>query len=59
MERHYKEKGIYGNYKPEVTDAAVTAVKTELMSMWVASKEFGILPTTVYNWVQAKFSHQK
>ena len=54
MVRKYKKKGVYGSYKQEVVDAAVTAVKTKLMSMRSASKEFGIPTTTLHNWVNGK-----
>ena len=57
MVRNYKKKGVYGNYKPEVVDAAVSAVKTKLMSVRDAAKEFGIPPTTLHNWVHSKVRH--
>ena len=42
MVRHYKKKGVYKDIKPEERDAAVDAVKSKLMSLRTASKEFGI-----------------
>ena len=54
MARTYKKKGTYGQYKQEVIDAAVSAVKNKIMSVREASKEFGIPPTTIHNWVQNK-----
>ena len=59
MVRNYKKKGIIGNFKPKVIDAAVTAVRNKLISVRTASKEFGIPPTTLHNWVQARVKHQK
>ena len=49
MVRNYKKKGTYANYKPEVIDAIVAAVKTNLMTLRGASEEFGIPPTTLHN----------
>ena len=57
MVRNYKKKGVCGNFKPEVVDAAVSAVKTKLMSVRDAAKEFGIPPTTLPNWVHSKVKH--
>ena len=54
MVRNYKKKGAYASYNPEVIDAAVTAVKKNLMTLRGAAKEFGIPPTTLHNWVHAK-----
>lgn len=54
MARNYKKKGLYKNYKPEVIDAAVAAVKNNVMSLRGAAKEFGIPPTTLSNWVHSK-----
>ena len=54
MVRNYKKKGSYKNYSPESIDAAVSAVQTNLMTLRGASKEFGISPTTLHNWVQTK-----
>ena len=54
MVRTYKKKGKYGQYSPDVIDAAASAVKSKLMSVRQASKEFGIPPTTIHNWVQNK-----
>ncbi len=54
MVRNYKKKGTYATYKPEIVDDAVSAVCSNLMSVRGASKEFGIPPTTLHNWVKAK-----
>lgn len=54
MVRTYKKKGKYGQYSPDVIDAAVSAVKSKLMSIREASEQFGIPPTTIHNWVQNK-----
>ena len=54
MVRNYKKKGSYKSYSPETIDAAVSAVQTNLMALRGASKEFGIPPTTLHNWVQTK-----
>ena len=57
MVRTYKKKGKYGQYSPDVIDAAVSAVKNKLMSVREASKEFGIPPTTIHNWVHNKVTN--
>ena len=54
MVRTYKKKGKYGQYNPDVIDTAVTAVRNKLMFVREASKQFGIPPTTIHNWVQNK-----
>ena len=59
MVRNYKKTGIYGNCKHEFIDAVVTDIKTKLMSVRGAPKEFGIPPTTMHNWVQAKVRYKK
>lgn len=56
MVRNYKKKGTYGNYKPEVIDAAVSAVKNKLMTVRGAAKEFGVPTTTLHNWVKGNVS---
>ena len=42
MVRNYKKKNVYKTVKPEVRDAAITAVETKLMSIRSAAKQFGI-----------------
>lgn len=54
MVRTYKKKGSYRAYKPEVVDAAVSAVRNKLMTVRMASREFGIPTTTLHNWVKGK-----
>ena len=54
MVRNYKKKGAYGTYKPEIVEAAISAVKSKLMTVRSASKEFGIPLTTLHNWVKGK-----
>ena len=54
MVRNYKKKGIYKTVKPEVRDAAITAVKNKLMSIRTAAKEFGIARATLSDWVNGK-----
>ena len=54
MVRNYKKKGLYASYTSEVIDVAVTAVKSKLMSVRQASKEFGVPPTALHNWVHSK-----
>ena len=57
MVRTYKKRGIYGQYSPDSIDAAVSAVKSKLMSVREASEEFGIPPTTIHNWVHNKVTN--
>lgn len=54
MARNYKKKGSYKSHKPEVIEAALSAVRSKLMTVRQAGKEFGIPPTTLHNWVKGK-----
>ena len=57
MVRNYKKKNVYKTVKPEVRDAAITAVKAKLMSIRSAAEQFGIPRATLSDWVNGKVRH--